>query len=139
MVVHVSETRVTATPRAVMLARLADAARWPEWSPFTRAEIEKPGPSGPGSPGEIRWFFTAISKSREEVLPSDGDVVLRYRLLAGLPLKNYVAEVRITEDGDTRRVTWSSAFDPQVPLTGWFYGWVLGQFFVQLVDSLVAA
>ncbi len=120
MTITISKSISTRVPRAKLLARIADAARWPEWSPFTRAEVEKPGPGGAGTPGEIRWFFTSSTKSREEVLPSEGDVVLRYRLLEGLPLKDYVAEVRIVEDGSGRTVTWSSRFEPQVPFTGWF-------------------
>ena len=51
--------------------------------------------------------------------PSNGDVVLLYRLLERLPLKDYVAEVRIVEDGSGRTVTWSSRVGPQVPFTGW--------------------
>lgn len=138
MPISISKSRFTQTSREKLLARLADAAKWPEWSPFQRSEIVRPGPDGPGTPGEIRWFYTRTARSREEVLPSEGDVVLRYRMLKGLPLKNYVAEVRIVEAGDGREVIWSARFDPEVPFTGWIYRMALKRFFVQLLETLVA-
>src|ERR1700754_3883420 len=118
----IRRSRVTTTPRIVLLTRLRNAAAWPSWGPFSKARIERPGSNGPGSPGEIRWFHTPTTASREEVLPAEGDVVLRYRLLEGLPVEDYIAEVTIRQRTDGQQeVVWSARFSTRNPITGWFY------------------
>ena len=138
MPVTVHRERWTSVPKAALVARLRDTLAWPEWSPMDVATIERAGPDGPSSPGEIRSFTSGRTTGREEVLPSEGDVVLRYRLLEGMPMDDYVGEVKIEERDGRRLVSWSSRFEPRIPLTGWLFRFGMGQFFDKLLDGLIS-
>ena len=105
MSVNVVRRRLTDIPRADLVSRLRNTLDWPDWSPMTSAVIEQPGEDGPSSPGEIRRFRSGRTIGREEVLPSSGNVALRYRLLEGLPLRNYIGQVEIEDLGDKRQIT----------------------------------
>ena len=137
MSVNVVRRRLTDIPRADLVSRLRNTLDWPDWSPMTSAVIEQPGEDGPSSPGEIRRFRSGRTIGREQVLPSSGNVALRYRLLEGLPLRNYIGQVEIEDLGDKRQITWSSRFDAPFPLTGWIFAAGMGGFFERLLDGLV--
>ena len=135
----IRRSRITSTPRVIVLARLRHALTWPNWGPFTKARIERPGTDGPSSPGEIRWFYTPTTASREEVLPSEGDVVLRYKLLEGLPVDDYIAEVAIRDrEGGQLEIMWSARFTGRNFISGAFYRAVLSFFFGMILDGLTA-
>lgn len=130
--------RVTTAPRAALESRLRETEAWPQWSDMISAVIEKPGPNGPGTPGEIRIFTRAGTVGRELVLESSGNTVLTYQVLQGIPLKNYVGKVTVEDLPNGRRVTWSSSFTAPVPLTGWLFALMLAPFFDQLLSGLVS-
>jgi len=72
----------------------------------------------------------------EEVLTPVAGEVLRYRLISGLPLRDYVGWVTITEQAGRRQVTWACQFRPPVPLTGWVFALGLAGFFDRLLFGL---
>lgn len=133
-----TRSRLTAAPRAALEGRLRNTLQWPQWSDMISAVVETPGPNGPGSPGEIRIFTRANTVGRELVLPSAGNTVLTYRVLQGIPLRNYVGRVTIEDLKDGRRVTWSSSFTAPLPLTGWLFALMLRPFFDKLLLGLVS-
>ncbi len=135
---RIQRYRLTDRTRDELVRRLKDTLAWPQWSSMEAAVIERPGADGPSSPGEIRRFTRGGTTGREEVLDSAGDVVLRYRLIEGLPLRNYVGEVAITEDNGRRRVQWSASFDAPF-LTGWIFAISMGRFFDSLLKDLTEA
>ncbi len=57
--------------------------------------------------------------SREEVTVFEPPARFGYKLLSGLPLRDYNASITLTEasDGGTD-ITWRSQFDSKYPLTG---------------------
>lgn len=138
MTTHVSREIWTDVPRAALTARLLDTLGWPKWGGVSDARILTPGVDGPSSAGEIRQFIRGRTVGIEEVLPPEGDAVLRYRLISGLPLRDYVGEVRIIEAEGRRRVIWSSRFEAPLPLTGWVFALGLRGFFDALLKGLVA-
>lgn len=132
---------VPATPSAIW-PDLVDGARWPEWSPLGRYELETPGSTGPDAPlGERRTFHTkqvvGESHAHEEVVEVVPEQRLAYVLLDGMPLHGYRADIDLTPvDGGTE-VRWRSEFTAR-PGTGWFYKRVLGLFIQRCVDGLAA-
>lgn len=139
MTINVRRARWCDVPRRVLVERLRDTTHWPEWSAMETATIERPGRDGsPSSPGEIRRFTSRGVTGREEVLESDGDVVLRYRLLSGLPLRDYVGEVTIEEIDARTHITWASSFEPKYVLTGWLYKLAMGRLFDDSIAGLIA-
>ncbi|MGV3490443.1 MAG: SRPBCC family protein [Devosia sp.] len=127
----------TDVPREALVTRLLDTLGWTSWAGVSEAKIVQAGPSGPSSPGEIRQFLRGGVLGTEEVMAPVGDEVLRYRLISGLPLRDYVGEVRITEAKGRRHVVWQSQFTPPVPMTGWVFALGLRGFFDRLLAGLV--
>lgn len=133
----VERERWTRLQKAELVGRLRDTLAWPTWSPMASAVVVQPGIDGPSSPGEIRIFASGSVTGREQVLPNTASTVLRYRLLAGMPLRDYVGEVEIQDLGGWRKIVWRSSFRAAVPFTGWMFSFGLGAFFDRILDGLV--
>jgi hypothetical protein len=136
-VVHVVGTS-PAGPEQVFQV-LADAERWTEWTPFSRAELEQraPGPD-PNGVGALRRFQKGRTTSRERVVAYEPGRRLAYELVTGLPLRDYHSEVALTPAGSGTEITWHSTFRPKVPGTGWIYRLALQKFIGDLVPNLAA-
>lgn len=128
----------SALPAERVFARLADAMTWPEWSPIGRAEIERPSSNGRQGVGEIRRFITGRVTSREEVVTFDAPHRFAYRLLSGLPLEDYLAQITLTPSRSGCHIAWLSTFRGRRPGSGLFYRLVLTRFIRQLTQGLAA-
>jgi Polyketide cyclase / dehydrase and lipid transport len=122
-VIHAT-ARSAAGP-AEVFAVLADSSCWPAWGIWHRRDLEQPGAGAPEGPGAIRvltsrtWGRTTVS--RELVTDVEPDRAVGYRLLSGLPLRNYRARVELTPDGEGTVIHWRSTFERATPGTTWFY------------------
>jgi hypothetical protein len=63
---------------------------------------------------------------------------LGYVLLAGLPLRDYRANVDLTPERGGTAIRWYSDFEAKVPGTGWLFRLALGRFMATAVESLAA-
>jgi hypothetical protein len=63
---------------------------------------------------------------------------LGYVLLAGLPLRDYRANVDLTPERGGTAIRWYSDFGAKVPGTGWLFRLALGRFMATAVESLAA-
>jgi uncharacterized protein YndB with AHSA1/START domain len=112
-----SVTKILA-PREVVWDVMTDHVRYARWSSAKRVVMECTGSPDPAGVGAIRVFETGPMKVREEVVEFDPPSRMVYRLASGLPVRDYRSEM-VLEGGDSVTVlTWSSRFDPKVPLTG---------------------
>ncbi len=134
--VQIDVTAVSAAEPDTIYALLAEGSTWPTWSPIGSFELERPGPTAPEGLGAIRVFRTGRTVSREELVELVPGRRLSYRLLSGLPLRGYRADVDLTPDGTGTRIRWHSTFRPRVPGTGWLYRLVLGRFIQRCADGL---
>lgn len=121
----------------VVFALLGDSTTWPDWTPIDRAEIIEP--NSPDGTGEIRVFKTGRITVREQIVERVPDQCLSYVLLAGLPLKNYRAEIDLEPTAAGTRIRWHTTFDAKVPGTGWIYRTALEKATRQFVDGLARA
>jgi hypothetical protein len=101
--VRVRAEALSAQPPGVVARRLSDLPRWREWSPADEVFLER-------SLGRaIRRVRTGPVVVREEILErSPGGET--YRLLSGLPLRGYTAQVSVTGRAGGSRVVWSATF-----------------------------
>lgn len=107
-------------PREQVFRLLADATSWPRWAGplIVRGWWEREGQPPPGGVGAIRRLGFGAASSREEIVAYDPPASLGYRILSGLPVRDYLATVRLTPEGDGTRIDWSGQFRPLVPGTG---------------------
>ena len=117
--ITVEATSHTASPPPVVWDVVADARTWPTWSIQEEASLEREGSPTADGLGAIRNFRTGRVKVREEVVRFDAPHHFGYRLLSGIPVKDYVAHVDLAEDGSGTTITWGASFRPAVPGLGW--------------------
>jgi Polyketide cyclase / dehydrase and lipid transport len=133
---------VTVTSRADIdrvYKLLIDGARWPECSPLGSFELESPAANGLEDVGAIRVFRTGPVTMREQIVEAIPGRRFSYVVLSGMPLKDYRADVDLTEAGTGTDIHWHSEFDAKIPGTGWFYRWYLARFIRRTVSGLAAA
>jgi uncharacterized protein YndB with AHSA1/START domain len=128
-------TTTEAKPAAVWRL-LGDSATWPAWTPIEVFELERP--AGADGLGEVRVFTTGRYVIREEIVVREPERRLSYRLLSGLPLRDYRADIDLTpRDGGTE-IRWVSQFDPKFPGTGGLVRRGLDKFIAENVSGLAA-
>ena len=115
----------SATPQQVW-ALLEDVAGWSTWGPWHETWLERQGDEEPNGIGAIRVLRRGRIVSREQVTAVDPGRRLEYRLLDGLPVRDYAAVVTIdpSPTGGTD-IRWRSTFRPLRPTPAWFMRWFL--------------
>lgn len=128
-------TTTSAAPAAVW-ALLDDSASWPSWTPIERFELVRPG--GADGLGEVRRFTTGRVTVREEIVERRAERRLSYRLLGGLAVRDYRAEIdlRPRPAGGGTEIRWHTTFRPRVPGSGGLYRRALEKATRQFVDGL---
>lgn len=104
---YVHET--TASIEALWAA-LADYASWSSWGPWDRSELEREGRGTAGGVGSIRRLTLGRRVLREETTVFEPMREMRYRVLDGIPMRDYEGVVQLDRVGPKVRVTWSSSF-----------------------------
>ena len=120
---------------------LEDHATWPQWSGlFTRARLMRKGVPDRLGVGAIRVMTAPLARVREEVIDAEPGVRFSYRLLAGLPLRAYRADVELFAlDGGGTRIEWRARFEPRWWGTGWFWRRVMQHVLDRLAARLAVA
>ena len=131
--------RIIEAPIATVWSMLADARSYSSWALMSVSQLEREGDETPDGVGAIRNFGSAGVMSREEVVVFEPPTHLAYVLLAGLPIRDYRADVRLTELGPSScRIAWDGEFDASAPV-GFvmrrFLGFVLGDFVRRLAKE----
>ncbi|HEX2313702.1 MAG TPA: SRPBCC family protein [Thermomonospora sp.] len=112
----ITVTATSAAPPDVLFRHLATAEAWPVWSGLPAAARRvRPGFGVPDGVGSVRRMGPAC----EETVAYDPPHHYAYRMLAGLPVDDYRADVTFSprEDGGTT-VRWEARFATRVPGTG---------------------
>ena len=103
---------------------VATTESWPTWaSKMDRAERVRDGDASREGVGAQRSFHAGRVNSIEDVVEFDVPHRFAYSLVSGLPLKDYVGRITLSEvDGGTR-IDWRSSFNPRFPGTGMIWQW----------------
>ena len=116
---------------------VADITTWQDWGGWSSTTREREGDPPPDGVGALRKLKRFPVTNVEEVTIFEPSTRLGYRLVKGLPLRNYNAEVKLADapEGGTR-ITWRAEFD-----TTWVPGISRGleRFFPTVVDALARA
>lgn len=101
----------TQAPRADVWNLVADANRYPVWGPWRAGGYQPEGP-GPSQPGMQQWFrYGRRTTSQERVLEVDDGYRIVYTVEGGIPVKNYRAEILLSETGSGTHVSWQAEWD----------------------------
>jgi Polyketide cyclase / dehydrase and lipid transport len=106
-------------PRDVVWSILADGGDWSEWGPWTKSELEREGSPPPGGLGAIKRLARGRRTIREEVTEFEPPSRYGYRLLSGLPVRDYRAHVTLSDTTGGTDIAWHSEFDRKFPGSGW--------------------
>lgn len=109
--------RVSASPAAVW-AVLSNHEGMAAWGPGVRVRLEQEGAETRNGVGAVRRISTPVPLPAivEEITVFEPDQVLAYKARAGVPLKDYAGEVRLTPHGDGTEITYSVAAFGKLPV-----------------------
>jgi uncharacterized protein YndB with AHSA1/START domain len=122
----------------VVWSLVADANTYAQWGPWGDGGYRPPS-AGPSQEGSVQWFrFGRRTTSVEQILEVDQPHRLAYKVVSGLPVKNYRAEVTLTptSSGGTT-IRWAASWDKT--LMGSLVRRKLAQLYPDIVAALVAA
>jgi uncharacterized protein YndB with AHSA1/START domain len=122
----------------VVWTLVANANTYSWWGPWNDGGYRPPA-EGPSHVGSVQWFrYGRRTTSVERVLDVDKPRHLAYKVVSGLPVKNYRAEVTLTptSSGGTT-VRWAASWDKT--LMGSMVRRKLAQLYPDIVAALVAA
>jgi hypothetical protein len=105
-------------PAASIWALLEDTDNWSVWGPWRESELEREGSPPPSGVGAIRRLRVGRRVLREETTVFEPDREMAYRILSGIPVRNYEGRVRLDQVGSTATITWSSSFVGSFPGVG---------------------
>ncbi len=122
----------------IVWSLVSDANTYARWGPWNDGGYRPPA-AGPSRKGSVQWFrYGRRTTSVEEILEVEEPCRVVYKVVSGLPAKNYRAEVTLTAapSGGTS-IRWAATWDKT------FLGKVvrrkLQQIYPEVVSALVAA
>jgi uncharacterized protein YndB with AHSA1/START domain len=105
-----AEVTTSASP-SVVWQLVADANQYPKWGPWNAGGYTPDGP-GPSKPGMRQWFrYGRRTRSQERILEVDDGRRVVYTVERGIPVKNYRAEITLSETENGTRVSWAAEWD----------------------------
>ena len=97
---------------------LTDHRGYVRWANCDEAVLEREGQPDPNGVGAVRRIRKSIAVVREEVVASEMPRSFSYSLIGGAPVRDHLAVVTLTPEGDATRIRWTVRFEPKIPLTG---------------------
>ena len=134
-------------PREQVWELVADARGWSRWGAWRSAELEREGTPPPGGLGAVKALTSETRGitgrpivSLEEVTAFEPPSRFGYKLLSGLPLRDYDASIELVEaPGGGTDITWRSQFEGKVPGTGGLFRRALQKFTQDAAERLARA
>ncbi|HSV40665.1 MAG TPA: SRPBCC family protein [Nocardioidaceae bacterium] len=95
---------------------LSDHEGMSAWAPGLKAVLVSPGTAERNGVGAVRKIGLGFAGPiKEEIVAFEPGKLLRYKALAGVPLKNYFGEVELTAVGGATRIDYSVSVDERIP------------------------
>src|SRR3954468_21853720 len=102
---------------AITWAVLADQIGMTAWTPARAVTIEHQGDPRPAGIGTIRVMSLTPLIVREQITAADEPTRLAYRLLSGIPVRDYVGETVLSGGDTTTDIVWTVTLTPRWPGT----------------------
>jgi len=140
---HVEAEQTARAAPGIVWALISDATKYPGWGPWSGAGYRRPGDTSPRGPGAVYWLRSSHRYglrrpvSVEKILHAEEDRRLAYTVIAGIPVRNYHAEVTLVPAGGGTRIRWAATWDQT--LAGRLVHRSLKGAYPQIVADLAAA
>jgi uncharacterized protein YndB with AHSA1/START domain len=105
-------------PPEVVFELLTDHRGYADLTPLRRVDLEREGDPAPNGVGAIRVLHAVGPPLREEVLVYRPPSRFSYKVLSGLPVRDHVGTVELTEQAGGTQVVYAVRMNPTVPLVG---------------------
>ena len=103
--------------------------------PGVDVRVERAG--APDGTGLARAVKVGVVTAHEEITGVDPGRALRYRMTAGAPVRDYTGSVTLEKSGTGGTlVSWTAAFRPIVPGTGWAIALVTKHTLNRVLDAI---
>jgi hypothetical protein len=132
---HVHAQIETEQSIATIWERVSNPMTWTDWGPYDETERLRDGTNHPDGVGSVRRLKKGNTEVTEEITGFDPPRYVRYILLSGLPLRDYVGEISLTTTGTGTHIRWKSSFRGPFGI-GWLYALALKRFLKQLLRDL---
>ena len=136
---RVQEIRVDrelAVAPEVAWERFTDHRGWADWAGAKEVVLRQEGDPAPNGLGAIRVLRARGLAVEEEVTAFEPPRRMRYRLVAGLPIRDHSGEVEFEPSAAGTHLTWSIRFRPLVPGTGRLASWALRRSLEDILQRL---
>jgi uncharacterized Zn finger protein (UPF0148 family) len=107
-------------------------------APSSKIEVlvEKEGDSETNGVGTIRKITIGKVCVREILDSANPPYSFTYRILSGVPMKEYLGNVRLEPRENSTIIHWSAELTPKIPLTGWICSWIASDSQHRLIDAV---
>jgi hypothetical protein len=124
----------TAAGPDAVYALVTSGPTWPSWAGVSAFTLERPGDLEREGVGAIRVFHVGRIASRVQVTECVPASRYSYRLLSGLPVRDY----RGTGTFEQGCVRWQLSFTAAIPGTGWCLRRYMQRFVTRFVQGLTS-
>lgn len=132
-------TRRIDAPIEVVWDVLTDHAGYRSWTPVPHSRLVTEGSTDPNGVDAVRFLGVGPVGAKEKVVVHEPPHHLAYTVVAGLPVRDYRADARLTEGDDGGAWTaleYTGSFRTLVPGTGPVLGLLIRSVLRTLVSSL---
>jgi len=133
-----SLTREIAAPPETVFEVLTDHRRYAKMTRLRRSELEREGTPAPNGVGAIRKLTAVGPPMREEVIAYEAPTRFSYTVLSGLPVRDHVGTVQLSDEGGSTKVVYAVRTQPTVPVVGGLVVAAIKQAIRGLVDGVAA-
>jgi hypothetical protein len=107
-------------------------------TPIRKSTLQKEGDPAPNGVGAVRKLELVGPPIIEEVTAYERPTYFAYKVLKGLPVKEHLGEVRLSESGSGTRVSYTINYTPSIPgpAVGLILKQAIGALFRGIVKSV---
>ena len=129
-------TREIDAPAETVFEVLTDHRRYSELTPLRRSELEREGETDPNGVGAIRKLTAVGPPMREEVIAYEAPSRFSYTVLSGLPVRDHVGTVELSEEGGRTKMVYAVRTQPTLPVVGFAVVAAIKQAIKGLIDGV---
>lgn len=129
-------TREIGAPAETVFEVLTDHAGYSRLTPLRKSELEREGAEDQNGVGAIRRLTVAGPPMREEVIAYEAPRRFSYTVLSGLPVRDHVGTVELSEEGGRTKMVYAVRTQPTLPVAGFAVVAAIKQAIKGLIDGV---